>query len=358
MNMNRNYLILHFGSLLLPVVAAASVASAASSFSNSLTGFTGNSTQPATQEAVAAAGFNFSDLESDTAVQFDASGAHFDALLLGNDGRNYVRTIETDYANVSFEAEITVVAPFIDLQDGYFGIGSGDANAVDGFRTPDWLTPSSSAMLWLEVNIADPFLTTLKNRNTIGTFVAAAAPELIDGTHRLRLSYDWFRKAAEFSIDLDYADGEFMADLTAAPVNVSDLYGADGWPTEPARIFFGGDEDIVFKDFEVSVSTPSMLIGDFNSDGDVTAADWTILRSNQHVDLSGMTHEDAYFLGDLTADLANNHADFVAFKNLYEAANGAGSFASLSAVPEPSMAVLVLAAGTFTLPAMRRVTRR
>ena len=58
--MIRSKLHVHFGLALLPMALAATVASAASSISNSLTGFTGNSTQPATQNAVAAAGFNFS----------------------------------------------------------------------------------------------------------------------------------------------------------------------------------------------------------------------------------------------------------------------------------------------------------
>ncbi|MBA3483720.1 MAG: hypothetical protein H0T51_18075, partial [Pirellulales bacterium] len=57
--MIRNILHLQLSAALLPLALATSVASAATSFSNSLTGFTGNSTQPATQAAVAAAGFNF-----------------------------------------------------------------------------------------------------------------------------------------------------------------------------------------------------------------------------------------------------------------------------------------------------------
>src|SRR5262245_24323438 len=81
-------------------------ANAASPYSNSLTGFSGDSTQPATQVAVNAAGLTFfsttgfndngtpadpGDDSNDTVV-FDASGAHFGSLIAGDSGRNYMRT--------------------------------------------------------------------------------------------------------------------------------------------------------------------------------------------------------------------------------------------------------------------------
>jgi len=46
---------------------------------------------------------------------------------------------------------------------------------------------------------------------------------------------------------------------------------------------------------------------------------------------------EAYGSGDLNRDLANNHADFVLFKNAFTEANGPGSFAAmLTGVSEPS----------------------
>src|SRR5262245_56363231 len=90
------------GLVIATLICPASGASAANSFSNSLTGFTGESTVPATQTAVAAAGFNFSNDGVGTAapppastykVQFDSSGAKFGVGQVVNDGRNYMRTI-------------------------------------------------------------------------------------------------------------------------------------------------------------------------------------------------------------------------------------------------------------------------
>ena len=48
--------------------------------------------------------------------------------------------------------------------------------------------------------------------------------------------------------------------------------------------------------------------------------------------------------------------DFVIFKTLFDAANGAGAFVTmLAAVPEPTSVVLVLTAGLFSLPLRQRV---
>ena len=100
---------------------------------------------------MAAAGFNFSNDGVGTAappaasvykVQFDATGAKFGDGQPVNDGRNYMRTVATDYDNTSFVAEVTITTTDIDNQNAYFGLGSGDANN-DFFRTPDLRYPSS-----------------------------------------------------------------------------------------------------------------------------------------------------------------------------------------------------------------------
>ena len=370
--MTRNYLLFRFGLSLIPFLLSAAIASAAASFSNSLKGFTGDSTLPATQTALATAGFSISSTYGETeyppesgffvnpTIQFDSSGAHFGDLTgEENTGRNYIRTNDADYANVSFVAEVTFEALAIDFQDVYFGMGAGN-DVPTAFRTPDWQTPNSSVMYWGESEIGTPDVTVFINDNGDGPSTYTPAPDLGDGTHRVRLSYDRYKQAATFSFDLNYTGGAFAADVTAPPVNVSALYGADGWITEPARIFFGGDDSLVITDFQVAVSTaPINLFGDFNSSGAITSADWGILRANQHADLSSLTQHAAYLMGDMTGDLANNYDDFVAFKTLYEATNGAGSFAAMVAgVPEPSTLMLILSAGLAALPTRRRFMQR
>jgi hypothetical protein len=348
---------------LAPLLLSAGVAPAATSFSNSLTGFTGNSTQPATQAAVAAAGFNFTSTAGlsedppgtfvDPTIQFSSNGATFGSLLGGDVGRNFMRTAATDYANHSFVAEVTWVISDVFAQAAYFGLGSGEYGS---FRIADWGTPNSALQLFLEVNVLDPFVFTLRNDNGSALFDdGTAAPGLDDGTHRLQMTYDWFQKSMSFALDLNYASGPFAADVTVPPVSVLSLYGVDGWPSEAARVYFGGDDGTTFKDFQVTLSTPSMILGDLNNSGTITSADWMILRTNQHTDLSALSFAQAYAMGDLTADKANNHADFALFKDLYDAANGVGAFEAMAAsVPEPTAIFIALAAALAVCPLARR----
>lgn len=351
---------LQFSVVFAVAMLNAAAAFGANSFSNSLTGFSGNSSQPATITALTAAGFQVSDAATAAAViNFSASGPSFGVGQVVNDGRNYLRTIDSDYGNRSFVAEITMVATDIDSNNGYFGVGAGEVSPLNtGFRTPDWTTPFSSVMYWGENSLATPEMRTYLNDNGRGPFVAIEAPGQGNGNHRIRLSYDWFAKSMTIALDLNYAGGPFAADVTAAPVDTLPLYGSDGWPTEPARIFFGGDQYVEFKDFSVNVTGPNLLMGDFNSSGTVTGADWTILRNNQYANLSGKTLEQAFFLGDLTRDGRNDHDDFVAFKILYDDVNGAGSFARMVAgVPEPSTLFLATGSALAALAIRRRSPR-
>ena len=105
-----------------------------------------------------------------------------------------------------------------------------------------------------------------------------------------------------------------------------------------------------------SGSFPSPYVsGDFDTDGDIDADDWGILRSNQHADLSALSLAEAYRQGDMTGDGENNHPDFAAFKEAFDGANGAGAFqAMLASVPEPTTVILMLTSGILVLPASGR----
>ena len=117
---------------------------------------------------------------------------------------------------------------------------------------------------------------------------------------------------------------------------------------------------MVIKDFQVTVTSAAVvLLGDFDNSGTITAADWNVVRSNQHADLSALSQHAAYLMGDMTGDLANNYDDFVAFKTLYDDTHGAGSFATMVAgVPEPSTLALVLSIAMLAVPARRRTVDR
>ena len=131
----------HVPSTLLLSTSAA--AYAASPYTNTLTGFTGDTIEPATQAALAAAGLEADDLTLDHLVSFGASGTTFGLLNPGDFGRNYLRTIENDYATVSFAAFITIDAPGLNEnnhdiprgQQSFFGLGRGQFGT---FGVPDW----------------------------------------------------------------------------------------------------------------------------------------------------------------------------------------------------------------------------
>jgi hypothetical protein len=352
----------HFvaGALALTaLLSTAVVASAATSFSNPLTGFTGDSTLPTTQTALATAGFNFASTEAEQTVAFDATGAHFGALAIGDGGRNYMRTVQSDYANTNFVTEVTMVAPDLDAapyQSGWLGLGGGE-RALFGW--PDWSTQLASIMVVPEKFEGGSgtvrYFTTMYTNNDAPVFANNEMPVLENGTHRLRLSFDWFAKSAQFSIDLNYAGGPFTSDYAAPAIPLLGLFAADGWPTEPSRIFFGGDDGTTFKDFQVTVDGPPIVYGDLNSDSVINSLDWVVFRTNQETDLSALSFKDAYFRGDLNATRTNDHDDFVIFKTLFDGANGVGAFvAMVGAVPEPSALAAIFSAGLFALPVVRR----
>jgi glucose/arabinose dehydrogenase len=99
------------------------------------------------------------------------------------------------------------------------------------------------------------------------------------------------------------------------------------------------------------------LLGDVDRSGGIDAGDWALVRNNFSADLTGLSTAQAMALGDLNADFRNDEVDFGLFKNAYEEFNGAGSFAAMLQVPEPSSAVVVVTLTTALAIARRRDRR-
>jgi hypothetical protein len=278
----------------------------ANSFSNSLTGFTGDSTVPATQAAVGAAGFNFAstagldpEFTMDPTVAFGSNGATFGLLFGGDGGRNYMRTNDSDYATVDFVAEITFESTDLVGQEVFIGLGSGE---IALFGVPDWSNSVARTMT--------------------------------------------------YSIDTNYAGGPFTADVTAPTTDLNhidcptgcgnpempisaDFFAADGWPGEPSRIFFGGDDGVVFRDFTVTASAPPGLFGDFNDDGSVDAADYVMWRKNDGTN-NALPNDNG--LGTPIGALHYN-----LWRTNFGETSGGGAGGNSTGVPEPaSLALIVL----------------
>ena len=158
----------------------------------------------------------------------------------------------------------------------------------------------------------------------------------------------------------DLSEADLQAGTGASLANTRTVnLGTNAWIRNP-------HEDLIFqyisggqiKDGIVSfIGNNDNLFasGDLNFDGNITAADWTIFRTNQQTNLLSFSKAEAYAKGDLDGDLRNDHADFILFKQAYDVANGSGAFVGmLASVPEPTSIVLVMAAGTLFLSASRR----
>ncbi len=102
-----------------------------------------------------------------------------------------------------------------------------------------------------------------------------------------------------------------------------------------------GDNVVGEVIFSGSTQTVSFAFGDLNFDGNLDLLDWNVYSAGLGVDLTGMSIAEAYHSGDMTGDIVNDHADFVAFKAAFDAANGPGAFSGmLASVPEPSSLLL------------------
>jgi glycerophosphoryl diester phosphodiesterase len=97
--------------------------------------------------------------------------------------------------------------------------------------------------------------------------------------------------------------------------------------------------------------------GDFDFDGDIDAADWLIHNAGRGTDLTGTSVAQGYRLGDIDGTGEIDVVDFVFFKQRFEEANGAGSFAAMIAIPEPSTLQLLAGALLF-FGTMRRAGSR
>ena len=100
------------------------------------------------------------------------------------------------------------------------------------------------------------------------------------------------------------------------------------------------------------VGEPS-IFADLNMDGELDVLDWELFVAGYGSDIEGLSGRDAYFLSDLNGDGFHNAEDFVEFSVAFDELNGAGAFAALAAVPEPSSLGL-LGLGLIGVLALRR----
>jgi hypothetical protein len=178
-------------------------------------------------------------------------------------------------------------------------------------------------------------------------------PNQVDATHA-------WSKLTNPATHGDLSEADLQAGTGASLANTRTVnLGSDAWLRSP-------NEDLIFqyisggqvKDGIVSYignNDSPFASGDLNFSGTLNAADWVVLRTNQHTSLAGLSKAQAYALGDLNGDLRNDFADFALFKQAYDVANGSGAFATMVAsIPEPTTSLLVMIGGTLLLSTSRR----
>lgn len=96
---------------------------------------------------------------------------------------------------------------------------------------------------------------------------------------------------------------------------------------------------------EVDMNLPVIYSGDpivrsdFNGDGNIDGADFTILVDNNQTTLGVSTAVQSFLLGDTNGDLKNDFTDFRNFQIDFDGANGEGAFLATfgaTTVPEPA----------------------
>lgn len=140
--------------------------------------------------------------------------------------------------------------------------------------------------------------------------------------------------------------GQAFVNFTDSTPN-SPTFAFDTFAVRPSSaITTAGSFDTTL--FKVEFIPPaSFLPGDFDLDLDVDLTDYLTLSTHLFTDVSALTTEQAYLMGDMTSDLVINASDLRAFRFAHDDANGLGAFvAMLARVPEPSAGGLaILGAG-------------
>ncbi len=185
------------------------------------------------------------------AVSYTASGAAFNNSG-GNDSRNYIRTVDTDYNTGSYMAEVT----WNGLGSGFIGFGGGN---VGTYGTPDWDIADS---LWAELaGTSDVGGVQGTNPGRFDSNIAEFNNPVVGGSAltpvRFRMVYLSGDNTLQFFADNDY-NGTFTADAQTIALDLTALGGPSFFtdPSDEARFFFGGGsfgaDAPTFTDFAVS----------------------------------------------------------------------------------------------------------
>ena len=193
------------------------------------------------------------------------AGGTFAFTKPGDGARSYLRTLRSDYAKESFQAEATVT-----LKGGggagcaFFGMGCGQGNAKQ------YQEPSTTPSLFVRLAPSD-FSGGVVTANVNSHENGHGSAPVGDGTHRVRFTWDSAGKRALFEIDANWEGQSFRADSSVTISATEVDFGNE------ARVFVGGANGVKFSEF----STKPLSIAEVKAAGfgesftnDPTARTW------------------------------------------------------------------------------------
>ena len=247
--------------------ALATTGTVLSDMVNSLTGYTGDTWDPATAFDLNGDSLEAGSILDDvvSAISFDGSGATFSDESASYWGRNVLRTLGQDYDDSSFVAYATIVFDGAADQSAFIGLGQG---IIVPYVTGNWGVPDlalagvNSVVCEIKTDTAagTNACNTMKIQDGVvssGTYSPAVAT--ID-TFRVKLAYDAGADTATVSLDTGYTGGAFVEDRVLGTIDTSGLGGTNMFYGGPARIFVGGGEGTVVRDLVIEVDTAVTLI--------------------------------------------------------------------------------------------------
>lgn len=239
------------------------------------------------------------------------------------------------------------VYPMVNPDGRLAGYNRGTVEDVDRDPNRSWDPPNYDGQTEIqaigEAMIAD-------TGGGIDFFIDFHSTVQKDGEHFSYLDIDrnfhlnpFWQRLLELEPTVDTLDASLIND-TAAKFGLFEL-DAGFTMTFETRFLAGENEDRFEalgenfgQAFADILATP---FGDLDFSGSVGPEDWLILSENAQTNTPGLSAIDAYAVGDLNLDGANDVLDFVLFKDAYIDANGASAFTRLVAgVPEPCSLVL------------------
>jgi fibronectin type 3 domain-containing protein len=192
-------------------------------------------------------------------IKFGGNRGNGDPQGGGNDGRNYMRTVETDYNTKNFTAFVTVKrsAPTVDAnrRSVFFGLGTGAL--YNGGANPDQNTTNAAVYVELQNGFGNASRRAQSDTQGNVEIGYHALNQVSSDSMRMKMEYNSVSQEIAFSFDYDYVPGNPFTPDQIIPITMTPIQGAEWSNGDRASIFFGGDRSIVFTDLVIDATDPA-----------------------------------------------------------------------------------------------------